>query len=130
MVNILLVSHSKALAQATVDFISEMKRDDFLFEYVAGIEDGKAFGTDPMVIRETISRLTKERELLVIYDLGSSQMNTEMAYQMLEPSVQNRTEIAKCAFVEGTLVAVTSNTDEVTALQLKQLVESQTQIPK
>ncbi|MDR2823495.1 MAG: dihydroxyacetone kinase [Mycoplasmataceae bacterium] len=130
MVNILLVSHSKALAQATVGFINEMKKGDFLFEYVAGIEDGKAFGTDPMVIRETISNLTKDRELLVIYDLGSSQMNTEMAYQMLESTVQSRTEIAKCAFLEGALVAVTSNTDEVTALQLKQIVESQAQIAK
>jgi dihydroxyacetone kinase phosphotransfer subunit len=130
MVNILLVSHSEPLAKATIHFINEMKNGEFEFQYVAGIESGSAFGTDPMVIKDKMEELTKDKELLIIYDLGSSQMNSEMALSMLDPSLQSKIAMAKCAFVEGALIAVTSNTGDVSANELKDLVESQAKIEK
>jgi dihydroxyacetone kinase phosphotransfer subunit len=130
MVNILLVSHSQQLAEATVRFVSEMKNGDFKFEYVAGVENGKSFGSDPLIIKDKIIALTQDRELLIIYDLGSSQMNTEMAMSMLETNQQQKIAISKCAFVEGTLIAVVSNTGNINASALKTLVESQAKLEK
>ena len=109
MVNILVISHSKNLASAAVEFVSEMKNGDFALQYVAGINDGKDFGTDPTQIIAKIQELTADKELLIIYDLGSSKMNTEMAMSMIDPAVASKVAIASVAFVEGLLIAVTSN---------------------
>jgi dihydroxyacetone kinase phosphotransfer subunit len=128
-VNILVVSHSEPLAKATVAFVSEMKSGDFKLDYIAGIEGGAHFGSDPQLIKNKIEQLTVDAELLIIYDLGSSKMNTEMAYSMLTPDIQTRVKIASCAFVEGTLIAVVSNHGN-SAVDLKNTVESQTKIEK
>jgi dihydroxyacetone kinase DhaKLM complex PTS-EIIA-like component DhaM len=57
-------------------------------------------------------------------------MNTDMAVSMLEPDQQTKLAIAKCAFVEGSLTAVVSNTGDINAKALKELVESQTKLEK
>ncbi|MDR3330032.1 MAG: dihydroxyacetone kinase subunit L [Mycoplasmataceae bacterium] len=128
-VNILIVSHSEPLAKATIAFVSEMKNGDFALEYIAGIDSGAHFGSDPQVIKNKIEQLTIQSELLIIYDLGSSKMNTEMAFSMLTPDVQARVKVASCAFLEGTLIAVTSNSG-TSAQELKELVESQAKMEK
>ncbi|MDR3257462.1 MAG: dihydroxyacetone kinase subunit L [Mycoplasmataceae bacterium] len=128
-VNILVVSHSEPLAKATVTFVSEMKSGDFKLDYIAGIDGGAHFGSDPQIIKNKIEQLTVDAELLIIYDLGSSKMNTEMAYSMLAPEIQARVKIASVAFVEGTLIAVVSNHGN-SADELKATVESQAKIEK
>jgi dihydroxyacetone kinase-like protein len=129
LVNILIVSHSANLAKSVYEFVSEMKNGDFEFTYIGGIEGGKHFGTDPSVIKSTIERLTQSSELLLIYDMGSSKMNSEVAINMLDDSTKQRVYIANCAFLEGTLTAVVSNNTK-NAKELKELVESQTKIIK
>jgi dihydroxyacetone kinase phosphotransfer subunit len=128
-VNILIVSHSEPLAKAIVTFVSEMKNGDFKLDYIAGIDGGAHFGSDPQLIKNKIEQLTTDAELLIIYDLGSSKMNTEMACSMIAPNIQSRVKVASCAFVEGTLIAVVSN-HGTSAEELKSIVESQTKIEK
>jgi dihydroxyacetone kinase-like protein len=129
LVNILIISHSNPLAKATIQFISEMKNGDFTLDYEAGIENGTKFGSDPLVIQKKMEDLTVDSELLVIYDLGSSKMNTEVAYNALNPEVKARVQIVSCAFVEGSLIAVVSNTTK-SATELKNIVESQAKMIK
>ncbi|GHU48095.1 hypothetical protein FACS1894218_4050 [Bacilli bacterium] len=129
LVNILIISHSNPLAKATVQFVSEMKNADFTLDYEAGIENGTKFGSDPLVIQKKMERLTIDAELLVIYDLGSSKMNTEVAYNALNVEVKARVQLASCAFVEGSLIAVVSNTSK-SAKELKDVVESQAKMVK
>ncbi|MDR1234472.1 MAG: dihydroxyacetone kinase subunit L [Mycoplasmataceae bacterium] len=128
-VSILVVSHSEPLAKATVDFANEMKNGDFSFRYVAGIENGKVFGTDPQIIKKAIETLSLNSEVLLIYDLGSSKMNSELAISLLSSEMQHRVQIAHCAFVEGTIVAVSSNNTQ-SAIELKNIVESQMKVIK
>ncbi|MDR0675224.1 MAG: dihydroxyacetone kinase subunit L [Mycoplasmataceae bacterium] len=128
-VSILLVSHSEALAKATLQFASEMKTNDFIFEYVAGIENGKLFGTDPQEIKLHLQKITIEAEALIIYDLGSSKMNSEMAISLLPPEYAQRIKISNCAFVEGTIIAVSSN-NTMKANELCEIVESQVKVTK
>lgn len=130
MVNILIVSHSRQIAESAFKFISEMKKGEFSFDFVGGINNGSSFGTDPNEIKTKIESLTKDKELLIIYDLGSSLMNTKMALSMLDKSIQDKVQIANCAFIEGTLVAITSDVKDTTATSLKELVEQQTKIQK
>jgi dihydroxyacetone kinase-like protein len=129
LVNILLVSHSANLAKSVHEFVSEMKNGDFQFVQLGGIENGKHFGSDPNVIKSTIVDLIHSSELLIIYDMGSSKMNTEMAFNMLDEKQKQRVQICNCAFLEGTLTAVVSNQTK-SAIELKELVESQAKIIK
>ena len=91
MVNILLVSHSHQIVKSVYEFMLEMKNNDFMFDYVGGIENGKHFGTNPMEIQEKITNMTKDRELVIIYDLGSSLMNTEVALQLVGKEIAEKT---------------------------------------
>ena len=130
MVNILLVSHSHQIAKSVYEFMLEMKNNDFMFDYVGGIENGTHFGTNPMEIQEKILCMTKNRELVIIYDLGSSLMNTEVALQLSGDAITKKAQIITCAFLEGTLVAISSNNSDINAKQMKELVELQCKINK
>ena len=130
MVNILLVSHSHQIAKSVYEFMLEMKSNDFMFDYIGGIENGTHFGTNPIEIQEKILSMTKNRELVIIYDLGSSLMNTEVAIQLSGDAITKKVQIITCAFLEGTLVAISSNNGEITAKEMKELVESQCKINK
>ncbi len=130
MVNILLVSHSHQVAKSVHEFMSEMKNGEFMFDYIGGIENGTPFGTNPMEIQEKIANMTKDKELVIIYDLGSSLMNTDVALQLLGEEVAKKTAVITCAFLEGTLVAVSSNNGDIDANGMKVLVESQCKINK
>ena len=130
MVNILLVSHSHQIAKSVYEFMLEMKNNDFMFDYVGGIENGTHFGTNPMEIQEKITNMTKDRKLVIIYDLGSSLMNTEVALQLIGKEIAEKTQIITCAFLEGTLVAISSNNGDINAKQMKELVELQCKINK
>ncbi|MDR0740057.1 MAG: dihydroxyacetone kinase subunit L [Mycoplasmataceae bacterium] len=128
-VSILVVSHSQTLAQALVEFAKEMKTGDFAFEYVAGIENGKVFGTDSQIIKNKLETLVVNSEVLIIYDLGSSKMNSELAISLFPSDAQKRIKLASCAFVEGTIVAVSSNNTN-SVEELKNIVESQMKVEK
>lgn len=129
LVNILVVSHSANLAKAVVEFVSEMKNGDFQLIQIGGIDNGLHFGTDPIIIKNKIEELIQSSELLIIYDMGSSKMNTEVAIGMLNENQKQRIQVASCAFLEGTLTAVVSNQTK-SASELKELIESQTKIIK
>ena len=132
MVNILLISHSKPLAQATFDFLKEMKQKDFKLDFVGGTDHGSKFGSDPMEIVEKYKELLSDgKEVLVVYDLGSSLLNAQNALELLEnPEDKNKIQFANVAFVEGGLAAVCSNNEGTTAAQLKETVERQCKINK
>ena len=130
MVNILLVSHSHQVAKSVHEFMSEMKNGEFMFDYIGGIENGTHFGTNPMEIQEKILNMTKDKELVVIYDLGSSLMNTDVAIQLAGEEIAKKVAVITCAFLEGTLVAVSSNNGDIDAKGMKELVESQCKINK
>jgi dihydroxyacetone kinase-like protein len=128
-VNVLLVSHSEALAKATLQFANEMKTNNFTFTYVAGMDNGKLFGTNPQEIKTCMQKLIVDAELLIIYDLGSSKMNSEMAISLLPPDCAQRIKISNCAFVEGSIIAVSSNST-MKATELCEIVEAQVGINK
>ncbi|AGM26474.1 dihydroxyacetone kinase phosphotransfer subunit [Spiroplasma syrphidicola EA-1] len=130
MVAVLVVSHSYPLAKAVVDFVSEMKINNFPFQFIGGIEDGQRYGTDPMLIQNKLTELLVDNDVLVLCDLGSSIMNTQVAINFLPPALQERVAIADSPFFEGTLVAVTSNHLTIDLATLKQEVENMSRIAK
>ncbi|AGM25423.1 dihydroxyacetone kinase phosphoryl donor subunit DhaM [Spiroplasma chrysopicola] len=130
MVAVLVVSHSYPLAKAVVDFVSEMKINNFPFQFIGGIDEGQAYGTDPILIQNKLTELLVDNDVLVLCDLGSSIMNTEMAINFLSPVLQKRVAIADSPFFEGTLVAITSNHLDIDLATLKHEVETMSRMAK
>lgn len=74
-VGIVLVSHSKNLAQGIVDLISEVAKDVPL-TYVGGTADG-GIGTSFEQVQEIVENNPCD-QLLAFFDLGSARMNLDM----------------------------------------------------
>ena len=74
-VGIVIVSHSKWIAQGLVDLISEVAKD-VLLTYVGGTEDG-GIGTSFEQV-QTIVEANEAEKILAFFDLGSARMNLEL----------------------------------------------------
>lgn len=106
-VGIVLVSHSRALAEAAMDLARRLiVAVDVPVELAAGLADGGGLGTDPGAVVEAVERLAEHCEgVLVLADLGSGVMSAEMALEMLDPALAERTRLSAAPFVEGLLGA-------------------------
>lgn len=76
MVGIVVVSHSEKLAESIVD-LTKMMADGAHIAAAGGLEDG-SFGTSYERIKEAIDQVYSEDGVVVLMDMGSSVMTTEM----------------------------------------------------
>ncbi|MBU5271717.1 MULTISPECIES: dihydroxyacetone kinase phosphoryl donor subunit DhaM [Staphylococcus] len=99
MTTIVLVSHSADIAKGTKDLLEQMVNNVDIKAH-GGTEDG-AIGTSFDEIQKMINHI--EDDALCFYDLGSSEMNLDMAIEMYEGQYQ----IAKinAPLVEGSFTA-------------------------
>lgn len=102
-VALVVVSHSLALAEAAVELASQMvAKKPPLFEVAAGIDDG--LGTDSMAIAEAITRADTANAgggVLVLMDLGSAVMSSQMALELLDPAPAGEVFLSRAPLVEG-----------------------------
>lgn len=121
MINILIASHSKKLAQGLTELIGQMA-DEVNIEYSGGTEDGE-LGSNFEEINEKMTRLAEDG-LVVFFDLGSSMMNCETAYEMLDEDLKEKVILAGSPLVESS-VQVGVSIDENTSLDdIKDMVSS------
>lgn len=119
MIGLVIVSHNKKLGEEIINLTSEMKTYPFKVLNGSGTS-GEHYGTDPMIILETIKEADEGEGAVILCDLGSAVMNAQMAIEFLEEDQQERIFIADAPIVEGTLVAMSANCPEIT---LKGFVE-------
>lgn len=112
MINILIASHSKKLAQGLTELIGQMA-DKVNIEYSGGTEDGE-LGSNFEEINEKMTRLAEDG-LVVFFDLGSSMMNCETAYEMLDDDLKEKVILAGSPLVESS-VQIGVSIDENTSL--------------
>jgi len=105
-VALVVVSHSRALADAAVALASEMLHDRPVnIEVAAGLDD-TTFGTDAVRIKEAIERVDGPDGVVVLMDLGSAVLSTELALDLLaDPSARDRVILSPAPIVEGLIVA-------------------------
>ncbi|MCT1458746.1 dihydroxyacetone kinase phosphoryl donor subunit DhaM [Aestuariimicrobium sp. p3-SID1156] len=106
MIGIVVVSHSRPLAEAAVALAREMTPESPPIAVAAGVEDGTAFGTDAMAISEAITEVDSAEGVLVLLDLGSAILSAEMALEFLDPEVAERVLLSPAPLVEGVVAAV------------------------
>lgn len=104
MIGIVAVSHSRALAEAARELALQMGGEaPPRVEVAAGTADG-GLGTDAAAIADAIARADSGDGVLVLMDLGSAILSTEMALEFLAEPV--RTRLSPAPFVEGLVAAV------------------------
>jgi phosphoenolpyruvate-protein phosphotransferase/dihydroxyacetone kinase phosphotransfer subunit len=105
-VGLVVVSHSRALAQAAVVLAEEMLHGRSLrIEVAAGLDD-TTLGTDAVSISAAIERADGPGGVVVLMDLGSALLSAELALDLLrDPTTRDRVTLSPAPLVEGLVVA-------------------------
>lgn len=122
MVGIVIVSHSYKIGQGIVEFCEELKNFDFIMLSASGMDE-KNFGTNPLLISSSIEIADKGDGVIVLCDLGSSVMSSQMAVELL--TVKHNVIIADAPLIEGSIVAASVNSQDITLEELhKEILET------
>lgn len=100
MVGIVIVSHSKRLAEGVVE-ISRMMAKNSLIEAAGGLENGD-LGTSYEKISSAIEKIYSDDGVIVLMDIGSAVLTTEM---VLEDLNKQNVRMIDCPLVEGAVLA-------------------------
>ena len=105
MIGFVLVSHSRKLAEGAKE-LALMMAPEVPVEAAGGLPDG-SLGTDFEAIRDAIEKVSLPGvdSVLIIMDMGSSCMTTEMVLED-RGDISPRAVMVDCAFAEGTVAAV------------------------
>ncbi len=119
LVGIVVVSHSRRLADGVVEVASQMAGEEVALVAVGGAPDG-SLGTDAERIVDAVSVADAGRGVIILGDLGSAILASETALELLDPDVAARTRISRGPLVEGAVVAAVQSSigeglDEVLA---------------
>ncbi|HEY1730488.1 MAG TPA: phosphoenolpyruvate--protein phosphotransferase [Terriglobales bacterium] len=142
MVGLVLVSHSKKLAEAVRELVLQMTAPGFPIAIAGGVGDNyDDLGTDAVHISEVLQELPCPEGVLVLMDLGSAVLSAETALELFD-SATRPIRLCPAALVEGAVAAAVraqagGTIDEVAqeaelglAAKREQLgVESATELP-
>jgi len=142
MVGLVLVSHSKKLAEAVRELVLQMTAPGFPVVVAAGVGDTyDELGTDAVHISEVLQKLQCPEGLLVLMDLGSAVLSAETALELFDngscpirlcpaPLVEGAIAAAVRAQAGGTLEEVAQEAELGLAPKQQQLqVEGAAPIP-
>lgn len=105
MIGIVVASHSAPLAEAARELALQMvAKNPPALELAAGTADG-GLGTDAEKIVDAVQRADSGDGVVVLMDLGSAVMSAEMAVEMIDPELAERTRLSPAPLVEGLVVA-------------------------
>ncbi|ABR34317.1 MULTISPECIES: dihydroxyacetone kinase phosphoryl donor subunit DhaM [Clostridium] len=103
MVGIVIISHSKNIADGVKELASQMA-PNVAIGVAGGTADGRV-GTDMDKISAAIEDVYSEDGVIIIFDLGSAFMNAEMAIEFLDEKMKEKIKIVDCPIVEGAVTA-------------------------
>ena len=107
MIGIVVVSHSRQLADAAIALAMEMvdpERAPVVLP-AAGTADG-GIGTDATAVAAALTEADCGEGVLVLMDLGSSVLAAEMALEFVDPELADAVVLSPAPLVEGLLAAV------------------------
>ena len=105
-VGIVVVSHSRVLAQAAADLAAQMLVGRDLRLAIAAGLDETTLGTDAMQIKDALEQVDGPDGVVVLMDLGSAVLSTELALDLLDdPTGRDRVTLSPAPIVEGLVAA-------------------------
>jgi phosphoenolpyruvate---glycerone phosphotransferase subunit DhaM len=129
-VGLVVVSHSRPLAEAAVTLARQMLPGaEVAIEVAAGTDDG-GLGTDAVAVSAAITAADSGDGVVVLMDLGSAVMSAETALELLDDDVRERVLLSSAPLVEGLVGAVVvasggADRDRVAAEALRGLAPKQ-----
>ena len=132
-VGLVVVSHSRPLAEAAVAMARQMLTStQVALEVAAGTDDGR-LGTDAVAISAAITAADSGDGVVVLMDLGSAVLSAETALELLDDEVRERVVLSAGPLVEGLVGAVVvaaggGDRDRVAAEALRGLLPKQTHL--
>jgi multiphosphoryl transfer protein len=134
MVGLVLVSHSRRLAEATVDLIKRTIGPDISIAAAGGVGDDRSeLGTDALDIQEAILKVRSPEGVLVLMDMGSAILSAETAKELVSFEMTDPLVLCSAPLVEGSIAAavqiqIGSALTEVTAAAQQGLTPKQEQL--
>lgn len=98
MINILIASHSKKLAEGLREILIQMAPN--LNILVSGGDKDENIGSNFDEINQIINEYAINDGLVIFFDLGSSMMNCQMAIDMLDDEKKSKVYLAGTPIVE------------------------------
>jgi phosphoenolpyruvate---glycerone phosphotransferase subunit DhaM len=111
VIGLVVVSHSRALAQAAVALAAEMTQGAGpTVAVAAGLDETVSatttFGTSATAVAAAIERADSPDGVLVLMDLGSALLSAELALELLDSDIAGRVTLCSAPLVEGLVAAV------------------------
>src|SRR5438105_4523082 len=103
-VGLVIVSHSAQLAEGVAELAGQMAQGRVPIAVAGGTTEG-ALGISVEKITEALHAVDGPDGILVLLDLGSAVMSTEMAVEAFAPNWQHRIVISPAPLVEGAVIA-------------------------
>lgn len=103
----MIVAHSEKLAVGVVELASQMAAEESVPLFAAGgTEDGR-IGTSFDKVEQALQQALEQAEsVLILVDLGSAVMVTQMAVESLPEAMQQRIRMTNAPLTEGAIAAV------------------------
>lgn len=108
MIGVVLVSHSRALAEGVRELVQQMTGPDFPVVVAAGVgEDFAEIGTDAVHVAEMLKPFCAGEGAVVLMDLGSAVLSAQTALDLLdfEEIAHDNIRICSAPFVEAAVAA-------------------------
>jgi len=106
LVSLVLVSHSKALAEGLRDMVEQVAGGSVRVAAAGGTPDGR-LGTNAEAVADAIRATLSDDNhgVLVLLDLGSAWLSVEVALEDLSASERARVRVSEAPLVEGAVLA-------------------------
>jgi PTS hybrid protein len=100
-VGLVVVSHSRPLAEAAVALARQMLPGrEVAIEVAAGTDDG-GLGTDAVAVSAAMTAADAGDGVVVLMDLGSAVLSAETALELLDDDLRERVLLSSAPLVEG-----------------------------
>lgn len=103
-VGIVIVSHSRKVAEGAADMVRQMVGDSVPLACSGG-NPGGGLGTSVQSVLDAIDAAWSEAGVAILVDLGGAETNSEMAVEMLAPDRRGRVVVCNAPIVEGAVLA-------------------------
>jgi len=103
-VSLVIVSHSAQLAEGVAELAGQMAQGKVAIAAAGGTSEGK-LGTSVEKILAALHEVDSPDGILILLDLGSAVMTTEMAVEAFVGGQQNHIIISSAPLVEGAVIA-------------------------
>src|SRR5690348_11822222 len=106
MVGLVVVSHSAKLAEGVAELMRGMAGPDVKIATAGGLDmPDHPLGTDVALITRAIQNVYSDDGVVILVDLGSAILSTEMALETFAPEQRQHIVIAPASIVEGGIAA-------------------------